>query len=1258
MKKRSKKSKIILLFVILLLTSITQNIYNEGQQKFTLNGSDVDYLFDTESNNPLVNPQLPKTSESHPYNDSDTIILCDFEDGNDDISGIFGASVGASEISPGIEGDRSVFFSSKYSFLGYDIPQENITEGTIECYFRPLYFRENSLPFPIMFVDSEPVCEVYIQGNSLFAWHIAERGISTSPTLQSNTTLQLDVTYHIAYSFGSAGQKLYLDGNLVAESNFDEGMCNLTTRWGMGKTSINEGARGVYDMYKISKIQRTSFTSLPPTNPSFSSDGLNPITPPYHIDNDTFLYWDCESTSSSTIFTRTTILDTDRYYSMVDTSDRISQGIWGDYSYRLGYDPLASYRIESPYMYSNMSQGTFEIDFMPFYLDDDGLDYNILLLDSGEPNLFRLFLRGNQLLAQHHNNDTASPLLIANTNLTIDTYYHIAYTFGLLGSKLYLNNQLVAESSCNFGIGNPNLWDWGIGHIDKLFPAIGVYDNLRISCVARDDFSDVYKIDPEFDRNNIYTYLPLYNYFDEDTFMLLDFENGRNTITREHGLSLWDTDEPIINPGILGDNSLLLTYDPDYEMSYCRVTCQYINATMDEGAIDFYFHPTYLANDGREYIVTALGHNELPAYQISIIDKYLYAKHSSNNGQNSSVLKSSTKLEMGKTYHFAYTFGRNGTFLYIDDRLEASSSYNFGIKNPSFWSWRLGFIWTEGMPPNALGLFDFFRVSMTQRTDFSNRPSINSAFSSDDLNLILPPFPPEPAIPILIPSNEGEVSLDGNESVGYAILCGIRDYPGFSADLQYTENDINDYKSFLLEKLHFQEENINILLNSQGTISNINQAFADVKSKMDGNDYLFFTFSGHGSSSVETLEYSWPVTFNYADWQPWDMIWDYEQKYALYTRVHFKSINLQENQDFIYIGDYNNQDYYSTVITGQHTDFWSDWVEASHIYVHLLSDGQGVFEGLEIDKVECMFYSPPFYFHPYDGLETGFSDTDFENLLEGIPGKVISVFDSCFSGAFCRAMQGPNRLLFASCGDKQFALEASSIQNGVFTYEFLQSWDSLYQENMGIPPSLEQVFDDAKTNVRLRSIALGYDQIPMKFDYISGDVIVAPYVEVEEIFPLSSNNLNFSYSAFGIGIGQIEISLYDVEDQNYFTYSISNVPILDNKLNITMPVPDLSDYECIAINGNSITGDEIIGDIEYYGDYSTLFSEAEDWDGDGLSDYDEFLQGSNPWEISNKNPVNSNNSKIPGFGITFILLGSILSINWIFVSVRKKTKIF
>ncbi|QEE16345.1 LamG-like jellyroll fold domain-containing protein [Promethearchaeum syntrophicum] len=1254
MKKNTKKSKIIGILAILLLPSILQLIYIESYQKFTSNEINVNLLFDTESENHLANPQIPKTSDYPPYIDNDTIAFCDFNEGAVEYFGLSSHSY-AELINPGIEGEQSIIIPYNKQPVSYGISFSNeninITNGTIECYFRPLYIRENSLPYKIMFIGQNPLCEVYLQGNSVFAWHTAERNVSISPTIQSNTTLQLDVTHHIAYSFGEMGQKLYLDGNLVAENSFTGGICNETLSWGLGSNNLRPSAIGVYDMFKISNIQRDSFDDRRASNPSFSSQDLNPRLPSYHIDSDTFLF--CGFETGYGIETQTDVflndIDRDNY----DETGSIPHGIWGDTSFFIGYDLHARYRIGSPYIYSNMSKGTIEVDFMPFYLADDGHDYNILFIDSSDTTPFQLFIRGNYLYAQHKNNTgTASPLLISNVSLTVDTYYHLAYTFGPLGSKLYINDDLVAESNCNFGIGLLDQWIWGFGHTEDIFPAIGVYDNLRISSIQRSNFTDVFKIDPEFSRSSIHQYVPSYNYFDNNTFLLYDYDT--DPISLRYGANSIDSRGEIITSGIIDDRSFMLKYDENDNKAHTFLYSDYINSTMDQGTVEFYFHPLYLANDGKEYIVMFITSLDPPACLITIRGEYLYAQHSYNNGQKSPLLKSNIKLEMGQTYHIAYTFGENGSFLYINGQLESSSECTFGIGTPSHWLWALGYCYYIRLPP-AIGIYDFFRISMNQRTNFSTRPPISTVFSSDDLNPNLPPFPPEP-MTLPNPAN-GIISLDGNESVGYAILCGIRDYPGFSADLLYTENDINDYKSFLRGKLHFQDENIQILLNSQGTISNINQAFADVKSKMDENDYLFFTFSGHGSSSTEVLGFPWAHTFNYADWQPWDMTWDYEVEDAIYTRVHFTSINLQENQDFIYIGDYNNQDFYSTVITGQHTDYWSDWVEASHIYVNLVSDGLGEIEGLVIDKVESVFYCPPFYFHPYDGLENGFSDIEFENLLKGIPGKVISIFDSCFSGAFCRAMQGPNRLLFASCGDQQYALESSSVQNGIFTYEFLMSWDSLYQENMGIPPAFEKVFIDASINVRSRSSDLGYEQNPLKFDYISGDVIVSPYVNVSEISLNSSDYINVVYSSYGLGLGELNLSLYNLENQEYIPYSISDISIYDNKINFTIPISNLADYQCIAINGIIYSGTEIFTDFEYYGDYSTLFSEGEDSDGDGINDYEEFLQGSDPWEISEDTEGGSNNSEISGYGLKFFLIGSFLSIIRIFRSNRKKTRL-
>ena len=77
----------------------------------------------------------------------------------------------------------------------------------------------------------------------------------------------------------------------------------------------------------------------------------------------------------------------------------------------------------------------------------------------------------------------------------------------------------------------------------------------------------------------------------------------------------------------------------------------------------------------------------------------------------------------------------------------------------------------------------------------------------------------------------------------YALVIGISDYQGTNNDLQYCDDDANDWKDFLVG----QGYTVAILTDTQATSNAIDAAVDSLLAQEDGNDYVVFTYSGHGS---------------------------------------------------------------------------------------------------------------------------------------------------------------------------------------------------------------------------------------------------------------------------------------------------------------------------------------------------------------------------------------------------------------------------
>lgn len=82
----------------------------------------------------------------------------------------------------------------------------------------------------------------------------------------------------------------------------------------------------------------------------------------------------------------------------------------------------------------------------------------------------------------------------------------------------------------------------------------------------------------------------------------------------------------------------------------------------------------------------------------------------------------------------------------------------------------------------------------------------------------------------------------------YAVIVGIADYPGTGNDLNYTDDDAEDFRQMLLDNGNFEAENIRMRIDSAATEATIQSDITSwLASREYANDLVVFFFSGHGS---------------------------------------------------------------------------------------------------------------------------------------------------------------------------------------------------------------------------------------------------------------------------------------------------------------------------------------------------------------------------------------------------------------------------
>ena len=97
---------------------------------------------------------------------------------------------------------------------------------------------------------------------------------------------------------------------------------------------------------------------------------------------------------------------------------------------------------------------------------------------------------------------------------------------------------------------------------------------------------------------------------------------------------------------------------------------------------------------------------------------------------------------------------------------------------------------------------------------------------------------------ITVTVNNGGGGGDGDGVVRKWALCiGVSDYAGTANDLNYCDEDARDWANFLTSKGY----HVVTLLDMQATADNIEAKINELLSNEDADDYVVFTYSGHGA---------------------------------------------------------------------------------------------------------------------------------------------------------------------------------------------------------------------------------------------------------------------------------------------------------------------------------------------------------------------------------------------------------------------------
>ncbi|MFW9881275.1 MAG: caspase family protein, partial [Candidatus Thorarchaeota archaeon] len=257
----------------------------------------------------------------------------------------------------------------------------------------------------------------------------------------------------------------------------------------------------------------------------------------------------------------------------------------------------------------------------------------------------------------------------------------------------------------------------------------------------------------------------------------------------------------------------------------------------------------------------------------------------------------------------------------------------------------------------------------------------------------------------------------------YAIVIGISNYPGSANDLNYCDDDALAVRNMLVNEYNFEPENIIYLEDSNATKNEISNAFDLIASQISPNDIFYFYYSGHGGADILT---SSPSTLYVQSPHPYPDYYDYtwwvSSTDAAYIRVHFELFDLQTGSDYLYIGDtWITEGYYYQELTGQGTDFWSDWIPVQNdnrIYLRMITDSSNddYYWGFRVDQIQVKRYSNPHYLCPYDSIPNNpgkyYLDSLLNTKLDSLDceNKYV-VIDACNSGGLFPELEDTNHFL-------------------------------------------------------------------------------------------------------------------------------------------------------------------------------------------------------------------------------------------------------
>jgi len=188
------------------------------------------------------------------------------------------------------------------------------------------------------------------------------------------------------------------------------------------------------------------------------------------------------------------------------------------------------------------------------------------------------------------------------------------------------------------------------------------------------------------------------------------------------------------------------------------------------------------------------------------------------------------------------------------------------------------------------------------------------------------------------------------------------------------------------------------------------------------------------------------------------------------------------------------------------------------------------------------------YFQTYYGVPANssayYNYTHLDNILDGINcSKKYILIDACYSGSVIPICSDLNRAIMTACAISELCYEDSVLQNGIFTYYFINAFNNSLDINSDDVISFEEMYNtyiygNARNYAKQR---YGQYQTSQLYDGVTGETVVYPSIGAVSYEISNIDNLQYDFFIFGTGlIYNISLIVYVNNTEIFFNLTSSN----------------------------------------------------------------------------------------------------------------------